>query len=135
MLEWWSDKRSPIVLKFPYLFPFLSFPSRIAIMLLQSLLSSSTLCLSVSALVVPKSLVARENYDRLGYGRNGKALPDLFSASIDEIRYGLECGTFTSVDLTAAYIARIEETNPLLHSVLEINPVSLLVLRRARLTD
>lgn len=95
-------------------------------MLLPSLLSISTLCVSASALVVPaKSLVARENWDRLGYGRGGQGLPDLYSASIDDIRKGLESGAFTSVDLTAAYIARIEETNPLLHSVLEINPVRL----------
>lgn len=52
------------------------------------------------------------------------ALPDLLSASYDEIKAGLESFRFTSVDLTLAYLARIQEVNPTLRAVLELNAVS-----------
>lgn len=48
--------------------------------------------------------------------------PKLLDATLDELRAGLDSGSFTSVDLVRAYIARIEEVNPLLHAVNEINP-------------
>ncbi|KAF8861844.1 amidase-domain-containing protein [Acephala macrosclerotiorum] len=40
---------------------------------------------------------------------------------------GLESGAWTGVDLTKAYIARIEESNPVLHAVTEINPDALAI--------
>ncbi|OZJ01547.1 hypothetical protein BZG36_05510, partial [Bifiguratus adelaidae] len=57
----------------------------------------------------------------------GDTLPDLFSTTIDELQEGLECGAFTSVQLTTAYIARINEVNPILNAVLEINPDALAI--------
>lgn len=53
------------------------------------------------------------------------SLPLLLDATLDELRAGLEAGTFTSVDLTKAYIARIEEVNDQLHAVTEVNPHAL----------
>lgn len=49
-------------------------------------------------------------------------VPSLLVASLDELSAGLEAGEFTSVDLTRAYIERINEVNPTLHAVTEINP-------------
>ncbi|BFZ63301.1 hypothetical protein YB2330_004423 [Saitoella coloradoensis] len=49
-------------------------------------------------------------------------VPDLVDITIDEIATYLESGTFTSVDLTTAYLARINEVNPILHAVIQINP-------------
>ncbi len=54
-------------------------------------------------------------------------LPDLFTATFEEIQDGFECGAFTSVQLTMAYIARINEVNPILNAVLEINPDALAI--------
>lgn len=48
--------------------------------------------------------------------------PTLLDATLDELRFGLDSGSFTSVDLVRAYIARIDEVNGLLHAVTEINP-------------
>ncbi|KAG1767554.1 amidase [Suillus occidentalis] len=54
--------------------------------------------------------------------RNGQPLPDLLYATIDDLQSGLAAGTFTSVDLVNAYVARINEVNPILHAVIETNP-------------
>jgi amidase len=54
-------------------------------------------------------------------------IPDLFTATIDEIQDGFECGVFSSVQLTMAYIARITEVNSILNVVLEINPDALAI--------
>jgi amidase len=54
-------------------------------------------------------------------------LPDLFTATIDDVQDGLSCGTFTSVQLTMAYLARIAEVNPILHAVIETNPDALTI--------
>ncbi|KZT54945.1 amidase [Calocera cornea HHB12733] len=53
---------------------------------------------------------------------NGKPLPDLYYATIDDLQYGMGNGTFTAVHLVKAYLGRIAETNPLLHAVIETNP-------------
>ncbi|KZV72268.1 amidase signature enzyme [Peniophora sp. CONT] len=50
---------------------------------------------------------------------------DLYEASIADLQYGLRFGYFTSVELTKAYLARIDEVNidgPELRAVLETNP-------------
>jgi amidase len=54
-------------------------------------------------------------------------LPELLDATLAELRHGLDSGLFTSVDLTKAYIARIEEVNDDLHAVNEINPDALVI--------
>lgn len=54
-------------------------------------------------------------------------IPDLFTATIDEVQDGLSCGAFTSVQLTMAYLARIAEVNPILHAVIETNPDALAI--------
>jgi len=51
--------------------------------------------------------------------------PDLLTASLDEIFTGLNEGLFTAVELTAAYIARIQETQPILRAIIEVNPHAL----------
>lgn len=52
-------------------------------------------------------------------------LPLLLDATLDELRAGLDVGSFTSVDLVTAYIARIREVNEELRPVTEINPDAL----------
>ncbi|KAH8645919.1 amidase signature domain-containing protein [Tricladium varicosporioides] len=52
---------------------------------------------------------------------------DLLDAGAEELIAGLESGSWTSVDLTKAYIARIQEVNPILHAVTEINPDALFI--------
>ncbi|KAG2339994.1 amidase [Suillus weaverae] len=59
--------------------------------------------------------------------RNGQPLPDLLYATIDDLQSGLAAGTFTSVDLVKAYVARIHEVNPVLHAVIETNPDALAI--------
>ncbi|KAK8928137.1 hypothetical protein VCV18_004630 [Metarhizium anisopliae] len=46
----------------------------------------------------------------------------LLDAPLDELRAGLDSGLFTSVDLVRANIAQVEEVNPLVHAVNEMNP-------------
>lgn len=53
--------------------------------------------------------------------------PSLIDATLTDLAAGLESGTFTSVDLVQTYIARIEETNDVLHAVTEINPDALTI--------
>ncbi|OAA57773.1 glutamyl-tRNA(Gln) amidotransferase subunit A [Cordyceps fumosorosea ARSEF 2679] len=53
------------------------------------------------------------------------SFPLLLDATLDELRQGLDSGAFSSVDLTKAYIARINEVNGQLHAVNEINPDAL----------
>jgi amidase len=50
-----------------------------------------------------------------------QGLPDLYEATIEELQTGLSLGLFTSVDLTRAYLQRIEEANPKLNCVLQCN--------------
>jgi amidase len=52
-------------------------------------------------------------------------LPDLYEASIAELQDGLGSGLFTSVDLTRAYLARIDEVNTKLHCIVTCNPHAL----------
>ena len=61
---------------------------------------------------------------RLGCGR-GTSFPQLLDATLDDLRRGLDSGLFTSVDLVKAYLARIDEVNPTLRAVLELNPDAL----------
>lgn len=51
--------------------------------------------------------------------------PDLLTASLEEITYGLGEGFYTTVDLVSTYIARIEETQPILRALIEVNPYAL----------
>ncbi|ATY65739.1 glutamyl-tRNA(Gln) amidotransferase subunit A [Cordyceps militaris] len=57
----------------------------------------------------------------------GGRLPPLLDATLDDLRRGLDGGNFSSVDLTKAYIARINEVNEQLHAVNEINPDALTI--------
>ncbi|KUJ09306.1 amidase [Mollisia scopiformis] len=77
---------------------------------------SLLLLLSLSKLVWSKTFPAGATY-----------YPDLLEVGAEELVAGLESGAWTSVDLTKAYIARIEEANPVLHAVTEINPDALLI--------
>lgn len=55
----------------------------------------------------------------------GKAFPSLIDVTIDDLGEGLARGVFTSVNLVKTYLARIEQINPLLHVVNEVNPDAL----------
>lgn len=50
------------------------------------------------------------------------ALPLLLDATLEELRTGLDAGHFTSLQLVQAYIRRIQQVNPLLEAVEQINP-------------
>lgn len=58
-------------------------------------------------------------------GYNDTSFPPLIDATTEDVIVGLESGLFTSVDLTNAYIARINEVNGSLHAVTELNPFAL----------
>lgn len=49
------------------------------------------------------------------------SLPDLYNASIEALQQGLDAGHFTSVHLTKAYLARIDEVNSSLRVVIATN--------------
>ncbi|RDW67052.1 hypothetical protein BP5796_09801 [Coleophoma crateriformis] len=50
------------------------------------------------------------------------AIPSLIDIALEDIIAALDAKSFTSVDLVAAYIARISEVNDEFHAVIEINP-------------
>lgn len=52
------------------------------------------------------------------------AIPLLTDATLEELRTGLDAGHFTSLQLVQAYIRRIQQVNPLLEAVTEINPAA-----------
>lgn len=53
------------------------------------------------------------------------AFPPLLDATLADLRSGLDNNLFTSADLVRAYIDRIQEVNPKLRAVTEINPDAL----------
>lgn len=75
-------------------------------------------CSLLPALGVVSATVRRDDF------------PPLLDATLDELRHGLDAGLFTSVDLTKAYIARIQEVADELHAVNEINPDALSIAAR-----
>ncbi|KAF5125271.1 putative amidase [Metarhizium anisopliae] len=75
-------------------------------------------CSLLPALGVVSATVRRDDF------------PSLLDATLDELRHGLDAGLFTSVDLTKAYIARIQEVADELHPVNEINPDALSIAAR-----
>lgn len=54
---------------------------------------------------------------------SSSTLPDLLSASYEDIKAGLNVFHYSSVDLVLACLARIREINPKLNAVLELNAV------------
>jgi amidase len=72
-------------------------------------------------LVYPFLLQAQTNITAV----NGTPFPSLLDVTIDDLVEGLSTGLFTSVDLVSAYLARIEQVNPILHAVNEVNPDAL----------
>ncbi|KAK0105868.1 hypothetical protein ONS95_004381 [Cadophora gregata] len=48
--------------------------------------------------------------------------PDLIDVGAEELIAGLESGAWTSVDLTKAYLLRIQEVDDILQAVIELNP-------------
>ncbi|KAK0519164.1 hypothetical protein OC842_007535 [Tilletia horrida] len=62
-------------------------------------------------------------------------LPDLLTATLEQLERGLDRGLFTSVQLVKAYLARIEEVNhagPKLNAVIETAPREYLLAEAAR---
>ncbi|KAL7894905.1 amidase signature domain-containing protein [Trichoderma sp. TUCIM 5745] len=49
------------------------------------------------------------------------AIPLLTDVTLEELRTGLDAGHFTSLQLVQAYIRRIQQVNPLLEAVMQIN--------------
>ncbi|KAK0546385.1 hypothetical protein OC845_004627 [Tilletia horrida] len=65
---------------------------------------------------------------------NAKDLPDLLTATLEQLERGLDRGHFTSVHLVKAYLARIEEVNkqgPKLNAVIETAPREFLLAEAA----
>ncbi|KAK3682879.1 glutamyl-tRNA amidotransferase subunit A [Podospora appendiculata] len=58
--------------------------------------------------------------------KQSEGLPSLLHLTIEEAAEGLQSGRFTSVDLTKAYLARIDEASEF-RAVLQINPDALIV--------
>ncbi|OBT47263.1 hypothetical protein VE00_03439 [Pseudogymnoascus sp. WSF 3629] len=81
-------------------------------MLFRTLLMLSLLVLGVVGLRVPRSLDSKVK----------DTFPDLLDAGADDLMKGLKQKHFTSVDLVKAYLRRIQEVQPQLHAVTEINP-------------
>ncbi|PNP47965.1 hypothetical protein TGAMA5MH_01017 [Trichoderma gamsii] len=54
-------------------------------------------------------------------------LPGLLNATLDQLLEGLENNRFTSVQLTKAYLARIDQVNGTVHAVVETNPDALAI--------
>ncbi|ELR06854.1 hypothetical protein VC83_04912 [Pseudogymnoascus destructans] len=81
-------------------------------MLFRALLMLSLLVLGVLGLRVPRSPDKKVN----------DTFPDLLDAGTDDLMKGLKQKHFTSVDLVKAYLKRIQEVQPQLHAVTEINP-------------
>lgn len=59
------------------------------------------------------------------------SFPPLLDATLEDLREGLDNGLFTSTDLVKAYLARIQEVNPTLKAVLELNPDALAIAAEA----
>ncbi|PTB63366.1 amidase signature enzyme [Trichoderma citrinoviride] len=55
--------------------------------------------------------------------------PGLLDATLDQLAEGLKAGHFTSVQLTKAYLRRIEQVNETVHAVVETNPDALDIAR------
>ncbi|RFU80807.1 amidase signature enzyme [Trichoderma arundinaceum] len=56
---------------------------------------------------------------------SGSPFPGLLDATLDQLGKGLKSGHFTSVQLTKAYLTRIEQVNEVVHAVVEVNPDAL----------
>lgn len=54
-------------------------------------------------------------------------LPSLLNATLDQLLEGLEKNRFTSVQLTKAYLTRIDQVNETVHAVVETNPDALAI--------
>lgn len=80
--------------------------------------------ITVSRTVLAAPHASTDTRHLLERNNNGK-IPDLLTATLDEIAAGLSSGAFTSVQLTTAYLARITEVNNLTHAIIETNPYAL----------
>jgi len=49
----------------------------------------------------------------------------LIDVTIEDVMKALDDGLFTSVDLTRAYLTRIDEVNPQFNAITEVNPDAL----------
>ena len=94
--------------------------------LLLSILKAILLAVSLISYFGPTSFKSALDF------WNTYKLPDLYSATLEEVAIGLQKGHFTSEDLTRAYLARIADVNDSLHVVIETNPHAL---AEARVTD
>lgn len=54
-------------------------------------------------------------------------IPPLSGLTLQQVAQGFEHGDFTVKELTEAHLARIEELNPALRAVLQVNPAALTV--------
>jgi len=89
-----------------------------------ALVASAVCALVVTAYAVPTGPPETAT-NALSKRRNINHFPDLLTATFEEISAGLNKGHFTAVELTEAYIARITETQPILRSIIEVNPHAL----------
>ncbi|KAL7957947.1 amidase signature enzyme [Trichoderma compactum] len=59
------------------------------------------------------------------HGSSSGPIPGLLDATLDQLAEGLKSRHFTSVELTKAYLTRIEQVNEVVHAVVETNPDAL----------
>ena len=85
-----------------------------------TLASSATVLAGGLTALIPKSLVAAPD----------AGTTDWIEATIPELQALFESGELTSQQLTADYLARIADFNPLLAAVIETNPDALAIARR-----
>ncbi|KAH0521872.1 hypothetical protein TsFJ059_005806 [Trichoderma semiorbis] len=57
----------------------------------------------------------------IGHVNSSGAIPGLLDATLDQLAEGLKSRHFTSVELTKAYLVRIEQVNEAVHAVVETN--------------
>lgn len=80
------------------------------VMSFKLFIAFALLCLSKVGLSAPRLYTQSPCY------------PDLLDVGAEELVAGLESGAWTSVDLTKAYLLRIQEVDDILQAVIEINP-------------
>jgi amidase len=87
--------------------------------------SALDLLTAILSLLAASAIAALQRPFTSPHPRIAPLFQPLIDATLADLSIGFESGAFTSVDLVQAYIARIKETNDILHAVTEINPDAL----------
>ncbi|KAI9797685.1 MAG: hypothetical protein M1833_005346 [Piccolia ochrophora] len=86
-----------------------------------SFIWATALC--VIALCFSSITVAAPSTPEIQFQKGSTGIfPSLINVTTEDLAFGLDSGRFTSVDLVKAYLSRIEEVNPTMNVVTEVNP-------------